>query len=92
MGKGWEGIEVSTSRSEGNWLGTRKAHHVFGSPLEDCGCSKSAMGASEESEVGWLEAQHGKRVPLLRVFYSPVSRNARCGTVKAPGRRDTASS
>jgi hypothetical protein len=46
MGKGSWGIAANCD-SENNGLGSRKAHHVSGSPQEDCSISESAVGENK---------------------------------------------
>jgi hypothetical protein len=49
MGEGSEWIEASKKRSEDNWLGSCKAHHVGISPQEDRSGTKGAVGEGEGS-------------------------------------------
>ena len=52
MGKGSEGITASSSDSENNGLGSCEAHHVSGSPQEDCSVSTGKMGKDQAPKEG----------------------------------------
>jgi hypothetical protein len=61
MGKGSEGVTAGSDDSENNGLGSRKAHHVNGSPQEDRSISAGKVGQIKSS------TEEGCLVGLLRI-------------------------